>query len=217
LQDNCLSRNAAGSPLLTGFDYNKDYIRHSKRLSAPLYKLLNKGKAWEWTAVCNTAFNKLKSSFTLHKSLRPFNPRPPTRIKSWVDNKCLQAVLYQRQPTTNLWLAADVVQQQLQRLIRKGLVAAMMAFATVGMCQRWQANLSTCAQTFELLTDSMSGKRFTNTTKSGIALKALLQALKEFDLKVLYFDRDKPIRTVLPCWNNKRLVGGKLLSLTETC
>jgi hypothetical protein len=82
-----------------------------------------------------------------------------------------------------------------------------VTYATKTACQLWRAELSTCAQPFELLTDSVSGKRFTDTTEPSDVLKALWEVLKKFNLKLLYFDRNKPIRAVLPCQDDERLVG----------
>lgn len=81
-------------------NYYRIFIPNYSKIVHPLTTLTRKGTRFEWTSICNKAFEELKEYFIKNPILAPFNPEAPTRIEPDSSKWAVGGVLMQCQNRT---------------------------------------------------------------------------------------------------------------------
>jgi len=88
--------------------YYRRFISRFAHRAAPLYELLRKNVAWDWTDQRHAAFLDLKSALSSRPLLRHYVSGYPTIVHTDASGTGLGAVLLQRHPDMSLRMLVDV-------------------------------------------------------------------------------------------------------------
>ena len=76
-------------------NYYRRFIKDFSKIAAPLFRLLQKDKKWEWTAECQKAFEDLKDALTSYPILRHPDPSKPFILQTDSSGYAIGAILSQ--------------------------------------------------------------------------------------------------------------------------
>lgn len=107
--------------------YYTQFIPNMRQLRAPMDKLLEKDRKWEWSLECEGAFQKFKLALTEATKLAHYDPAVPITVAADASNEGLGAVLYHeyengsRRPIAHASRALNQAEKNYSQIEKEGL------------------------------------------------------------------------------------------------
>ncbi|OQE59201.1 hypothetical protein PENNAL_c0337G04262, partial [Penicillium nalgiovense] len=169
-------------------NFYRRFIRGYSAISKPLHRLTRQDVPYNWSPLCEAAFQLLKEKLISAPVLRHYDPVRRTRVETDASDGVLGAVLSQYYEDDDFWHPVAFFSKTMQSAEMNYEIRDKELLAIVRALQEWRPELEGLSRKdrFEILTDHQSLEYFMTTRQMNQRQMRWSEFLSQFHFLIKY-------------------------------